>query len=53
VSHHIEIAKNPNTVGRDNKRWFTFDGPNRVALRVDNPAPPVVESTLIWERVVK
>jgi len=55
VIHHVEIDKSPNVVGRDRKRWFTFSGPNRVALRIDTPelTAPVVESTLIWERVVK
>ena len=53
VLHHVEIDKSPNLVGWTRKRWFTFQGPNRVALRIDPPelAPPVVESTLIWERV--
>jgi hypothetical protein len=53
VIHHVEIASVPNVVGRDRKRWFTFDGPNRVTLRVD-PAglrPGTTDSTLIWERV--
>jgi hypothetical protein len=53
VVHHVEIDISPNRVGRDRKRWFTFQGPNRVSLRVDAPAPPFVESTLIWERVQK
>jgi len=55
VIHHVEIDKSPNAVSRDRKRWFTFQGPNRVALRIDPPelTAPVVESTLIWERVVK
>jgi Lipocalin-like domain len=53
VLHHVEIDKSPNGVGRVRKRWFTFQGPNRVALRIDSPelVAPVVESTLIWERV--
>jgi len=53
VLHHVEIDKSPNLVGRTRKRWFTFQGPNRVALRIDTPelAAPLVESTLIWERV--
>jgi hypothetical protein len=53
VLHHIEIDKNPNLVGLTRKRFFTFDGPNRVSLRID-PAelpPPVVDSTLVWERI--
>jgi hypothetical protein len=37
------------------KRWFTFDGPNRLSLKIDTPVliPPIVESTLRWERVTK
>ncbi len=53
--HRVEIEKVPNIVGRTRKRWFTFDGPDRLTLRVD-PAevvPPVVESTLVLERVRK
>jgi hypothetical protein len=55
VLHHVEVDKAPNMIGRTRKRWFTFQGPNRVALRID-PAelsPPIVESTLLWERVQK
>jgi len=53
VIHHVEIASVPNAVGRDRKRWFTFDGPNRLSLRIDPTGlrPGVEESTLIWERV--
>ena len=52
---HYEISDNPNQVGGVTKRWFTFQGPNRMTLRVDTPelTAPVVESTFIWERVVK
>ena len=55
VLHHVEAAVRPNLVGVTRKRWFTFDGPNRVALRIDTSelAPPVVDGTLTWERVVK
>jgi hypothetical protein len=55
VLHHVEIDKVPNLVGRTRKRWFTFDGPNRVMLRIDPSelGPPLVESTLTWERVLK
>ena len=55
VLHHVEIEKSPNIVGRTRKRWFTFQGQNRLTLRVDpseNQAP-VVESTLIWQHVQK
>jgi Lipocalin-like domain len=53
VLHHVEIAEVPNVVGRTRKRWFTFEGPNRVSLRIE-PAElraPVVDDTLTWERV--
>jgi hypothetical protein len=55
VVHHVEIERSPNIVGRARKRWFTFQGPNRVALRVDTPElnSPVVEDTLTWDRVQK
>jgi len=55
VVHHVEIERNPNLVGRARKRWFTFQGPNRVALRIDTPElnPPVVEDTATWDRVTK
>jgi hypothetical protein len=55
VLHHVEVDKSPNMIGRTRKRWFTFQGPDRVALRMDPSelSPPVVESTLVWERVPK
>jgi hypothetical protein len=55
VLHHVEAAVRPNLVGVTRKRWFAFDGPNRVALRIDTSelTPPVVDATLIWERVVR
>ena len=55
VLHHVEDAVRPNLVGVTRKRWFSFEGPNRVVLRIDAPAlaPPVVEGTLTWERVVR
>ena len=55
VIHHVDIDKSPDVVGTDRKRWFTFSGPNRVALRIDTPelTSPVVESILTWERVVE
>lgn len=52
---HYEIYQNPNAVGKVTKRWYTFQGPNRMSLRID-PAelnPPLVENTLTWERVGK
>jgi len=55
VLHTVEIDKSPNRVGATRKRWFTFQGPNRIALRIDSSEnnPRVVESTLIWERIQK
>jgi hypothetical protein len=55
VLHHVEIEKTPNIVGRTRKRWFTFEGPDRVSLRVDRAelAPGIAESTLTWQRVGK
>ena len=53
VLHQIEIDVNPNLAGLTRKRFFTFEGPNRVSLRIDpsENAPPIVDSTLVWERV--
>jgi hypothetical protein len=55
VIHHVEVDKSPNMIGRTRKRWFTFQGRDRLALRIDPSelAPPIVESTLVWERVRK
>ena len=55
IVRHYEINQNPNAVGKVTKRWYTFQGTNRMSLRIDTPElnSPVVESTLIWERVVK
>ena len=52
---HYEINQTPNAVGRATKRWYTFEGTDRVSLRVDASElnRPVVESTFVWERVVK
>ncbi|HTA67035.1 MAG TPA: lipocalin-like domain-containing protein [Bryobacteraceae bacterium] len=52
---HYELHNDPNAVGKATKRWYAFQGTNRLTLRIDSQElnPPVVESTLIWERVVK
>ena len=52
---HYDINQNPNAVGRATTRWYTFQGPDRMSLRVDTPElnRPVVESTFVWERVGK
>jgi len=53
VIHHVDVERVPNVVGRQRKRWFRFEGPDRLSLRVDSAelVAPVVESTLVWERV--
>jgi hypothetical protein len=53
MDRRYDINQNPNAVGRTTRRWFSFDGPNRMTLRVD-PAEltaPVVETLFVWERV--
>ena len=53
--HHVEIEKVPNNVGITRKRWFTFEGPDRLVLRPDlgELAPSIVETAITWERVSK
>jgi hypothetical protein len=55
IIRRYEIDQNPNAIGRMTKRWYTFEGTNRLILRVDASElnSPVVENRLIWERVVK
>jgi hypothetical protein len=55
VLHHVEVAAKPNLIGTTRKRSFTFEGPNRILLRIDSAElqAPVVEYTLSWERVQK
>jgi hypothetical protein len=55
VIHRVEIAEVPNLVGRSRKRYFTFDGPNRVSLRVEPTElqPGMLDSILTWEKVQK
>jgi len=50
-----EINQTPNAVGRGTKRWYTFQGSDRMSLRVDASElnRPVIESTFVWERVAK
>lgn len=53
VIHHLDLARSENAVGIKLKRWFKFDGKDRLLLRVEpseNEAP-MVESRLVWERV--
>jgi hypothetical protein len=53
VVHRMEIERIPNLVGRDRKRWFTFQDANHLILKVDPSEfrAPVVERRLLWERV--
>ena len=55
VLHRVEVDKTPNMIGTTRKRWFAFEGPDRVALSVDaaENTPPVIDTRLIWERVTK
>ncbi len=55
VIHHVEFDKSPNIIGRERKRWFTFETPNRLSLRIDRAelGQGLAESTLVWERVTK
>jgi hypothetical protein len=52
---HYDIYQTPNAIGRETKRWFTFQGTDRMSLRVDASElnRPVVENTFVWERVVE
>jgi hypothetical protein len=52
VVHHVDIEGRPNLVGAERKRFFGFDGNERLSLRVDpSEQPGVKSSTLIWQRV--
>jgi hypothetical protein len=53
VIHRMEIERVPNLVGRDRKRWFTFQDANHLILKVDPSEfrAPVVERRLLWERL--
>jgi hypothetical protein len=50
---HYEINQTPNAVGRTTKRWYAFQGTDRMLLRVDASElnPPLAENTFVWERV--
>lgn len=53
VLHHVDIDFNPSVVGTIRKRWYAFDGPNRLRLRIDQGELPktVKQSELVWERI--
>ncbi|MEO8681653.1 MAG: lipocalin-like domain-containing protein [Vicinamibacterales bacterium] len=55
ILHHVDIERSPNIVSTVRKRWFRFEGPNRLVLRIDPSelGGGATESTLTWERVQK
>jgi hypothetical protein len=55
MDRRYDINQNPNAVGKATRRWYTFQGASGMSLRVDAAElnAPVVESTFVWERVVK
>jgi len=54
VLHHVDLERSPNIVGTVRKRWFTFEGPNRLVLKIDAAELGTQqESRLVWERVQK
>ena len=55
MDRRYDINQNPNAVGRATRRWFSFQGPNQLTLRVDDAElnKPIVETLFIWERVTK
>ena len=55
MDRRYEISQNPSLVGKSSRRWYSFQGPDRMTLRVDSAelTKPVVETLFIWERVAK
>jgi len=55
MDRRYDINQNPNAVGRATRRWYSFQGADRMTLRVDAAelTKPVVETLFIWERVTK
>jgi len=53
MDRSYDINQSPNQVGRKTRRWFSFQGPDRLTLRVDDAElnKPVVETLFVWERV--
>ena len=35
ILHHVDLDRNPNTIGTTRKRWFSFQGPDTLRLRID------------------
>ena len=55
MDRRYDINQNPNVVGKASRRWYSFQGSDRMTLRVDAAelTKPVVETLFIWERVTK
>jgi hypothetical protein len=55
MDRRYDINQNPNAVGKATRRWYSFQGPDRMTLRVDAAElnKPVLETLFIWERVTK
>ena len=55
MDRRYDINQNPNAVGKASRRWYSFQGSDRMTLRVDAAelTKPVVETLFIWERVTK
>jgi hypothetical protein len=55
MDRRYDINQTPNAVGKTTRRWYTFQGNDKMSLRVDAAElnAPVVESTFNWERVAK
>ena len=55
MDRRYDINQNPNAVGKASRRWYSFQGSDRMTLRVDDAelTKPVVETLFIWERVTK
>ena len=53
MDRRYDVNQNPNAVGRATRRWYSFQGADRMTLRVDAAelTKPVVETLFIWERV--
>ena len=55
MDRRYDINQNPNVVGKASRRWYSFQGSDRMTLRVEAAelTKPVVETLFIWERVTK
>ncbi len=55
ILHHVDMERNPNTIGTTRKRWFSFQGPDTLRLRIDAAELQgnVKESVLVWQRVMQ